>query len=192
MSKKVNLFLIGLITMVALCIGFSSCSRDDDGGNSNNGGNGQNGTGEFSPQQIVGKWKYYAYVGRGKWNLVDGECKPTKLCFNADGTLRWDEGSDYCDETLYSYHYLWEIKGKGSTFGTNIVSGSSYEFTLKGNPNVVSGNINETGRIDIKSGDNININGYDINNHKLQFWFQGSVDTLVLRIGGERMYVREQ
>jgi len=38
MSKKVNLFLIGLVTLVTLSVGFSSCSKDNDEGGGSGGG----------------------------------------------------------------------------------------------------------------------------------------------------------
>ena len=83
--KKVNLFLISLITLVTLSIGFSSCSDDDDEGGGNSG-------------VLLGTWKanYNAEENSGekyKWTYT----------FNSDGTFT----------RTYPYYAMWE-QGKGT------------------------------------------------------------------------------
>ena len=99
-------FLFCMMVVMTMCLGLSSCSKDDDKGGNNK---------DFS-KLLVGKWQYYAYVNDG-WNMVENG---GYIQFNSDGTL---SSSNY---------KTWEVIGKGDSYFNKY--GDSYKVKLKGDP----------------------------------------------------------
>ena len=111
--KKTSLFLVSLVALVTLCVGFSSCSKDDDEGGSGD-------TKKFS-ELLVGKWKYYSYYN-SDWFEVEPD---VYVQFNADGSF--SPGGKFNGNFT-----TWEIIGTGGTsYGEY---GNSYKVVLKGDP----------------------------------------------------------
>jgi len=69
--KKVNLFLVGLVTMVTLSIGFLSCGGGGSGGNNSSGGD---------APQYIGTWTRPSLFG----GVPNG--KTEEITFYKDGT----------------------------------------------------------------------------------------------------------
>ena len=104
--KKV-LSIWSLTMLLVMCVGFTSCSKDDD-----DGGKGGD-TKKFS-ELLLGKWKYYAYYD-GDWCKVDNEYY---IQFNSDGS--------------FSPNYkTWELSASNETVGPY---GNYYNLALKGHP----------------------------------------------------------
>ena len=109
MKKVLSIWSWAMV--LALCVGFSSCSNDDDEGGSNK---------DFS-KLIVGKWKYYSYYN-SDWFEVEQD---VYVQFNADGSFT--PGGKFNGNFT-----TWEVTGRGSTsYGEY---GDSYKVVLKGDP----------------------------------------------------------
>jgi hypothetical protein len=113
MKKFMNFFLMA--AMVAFCVGFSSCSEDDD--------EGENSKKEFS-KLIVGKWKYYAYAYEG-WHEVD---RDVYVQFNADGSF--SSSGNYADLYPLSSFKTWEHIGEGYTIYGKYGDGQFVDLTV--------------------------------------------------------------
>jgi len=163
-----------MVLFMTMCVGVSSCKKDDEG----NGGDPKT----FA-KQIVGKWRYYAYYDNG-WNYVGDYCdRKQYIQFNSDGTYR--EDVNFCpppyDYNNNSFYFLWSVKGESSS-GTDV-----YTIVLKTNPNPK-----------YEDATRNNFNYYLDDNDKIgvyerDFYFKNSTDTLQKAIGYySYLYVREK
>jgi len=88
------------IVLIALCMGFSSCSKDE---NVSNGGNN-------NPENLIGHWYYQK---GGSWSLGDahiGKGYPdnSQIIFKKDGTYEASDSNPYND---WDYYGTWSVKG---------------------------------------------------------------------------------
>jgi hypothetical protein len=107
--KKV-LSVWSLVMLMTMCVGFSSCSKDDE-----EEGDG-NDTKKFS-ELLVGKWKYHSYYN-ADWIEVSYD---SFIQFNSDGSVS------------FRGYKTWEVAGKGGAYYNQY--GDSYKVILKGDPN---------------------------------------------------------
>ena len=106
--KKNSFYLFAMMMAVVLCVGFTSCSSDDDD--------------EGNPS-LVGTWKFVSYEMHyygGKVEVVEmNEYEPFYWHFNADGTM--DGYESYRGEFDVA-HFTYKYEGK-----TLIVDEVEYE-----------------------------------------------------------------
>jgi len=108
MKKALSIWSLAIL--MVMCVGFSSCSDDDDDG----------GNKDFS-KLIVGQWKYHSYYN-SDWYEVEPD---VYVQFNADGSFT--SGGKFNGNFT-----TWEIIGTGGTdYGDY---GNSYKVVLKGDP----------------------------------------------------------
>lgn len=107
MRKNVWLYLMTIL----LCVGFGSCSKDDD-------------TNSSASNVIVGKWNFQDTDNQGVYN--------GSWTFNNDGTMLINDRNDFLDGQSIAYNYNSDTK-KLTAFGIvlQLVWVSSTKFTIK-------------------------------------------------------------
>jgi hypothetical protein len=132
MKKFMNFFLMA--TLVALCVGFSSCSKDDDEGGKS--------------ESIVGNWRstyYYDYYG---YRTISEEDQ-YPFNFKAGGTL------ETTDPKLESFT-KWEITEKSEDYIEFVIKTSNDSESITGryffpSTGILAGEWEKTGYIHLWS-----------------------------------------
>jgi hypothetical protein len=115
--KKVNQILISLAILLAFLVSFSACTEDnkDD----------SDGMQKFR-QQLIGKWKYYAYYYDGDWiEVKDGDYGHDNYHGNNTFATFFQFNSNGTFSPVYS---SWEITGQGTTW---IPANDTYSYYVK-------------------------------------------------------------
>lgn len=132
--KKNSFYLWGIMMVIALCVGFTSCGDDEEDSNG-----GEPIEGPISANALVGTWKYVGtlYVDDGEYE--NSSDRITYFHYNADGTgaKYWHSNRDY-DWDMETFKYVLDQRNIIITYD-HLSDSNTYEIVSLTNMELILG-----------------------------------------------------